>query len=215
MRVAVLASGRGSNFYQIGKAFKEGKISGEIVVLITNNRKARAIEKAEELGINWVFLNPKSFPSREDYDKKIVEILKFLKVDLVCLAGYMLVVTPVFIDAFPNRILNIHPSLLPSFPGLKPHWQALTYGVKISGATVHIVDKGVDTGPIVVQAAVPVLPEDMEDSLSERILRWEHRIYPQAVKWFVDGRVEVNGRNVLIKKADYSQLPVVPALEDF
>jgi phosphoribosylglycinamide formyltransferase-1 len=215
MRVAVLASGRGSNFYQIGKAFKEGKISGEIVVLITNNRKARAIEKAEELGINWVFLDPKSFPSREDYDKKIVEILKFLKVDLVCLAGYMLVVTPVFIDAFPNRILNIHPSLLPSFPGLKPHWQALTYGVKISGATVHIVDKGVDTGPIVVQAAVPVLPGDTESSLSERILKWEHRIYPQAVKWFVDGRVELNGRRVLVRGADYSKLPVVPSLEDF
>ncbi len=215
MRVAVLASGRGSNFYQIGKAFKEGKISGEIVVLITNNRKARAIEKAEELGINWVFLDPKSFPSREDYDRRIVEILKYLKVDLVCLAGYMLVVTPVFIDAFPNRILNIHPSLLPSFPGLKPHWQALTYGVKISGATVHIVDKGVDTGPIVVQAAVPVLPEDTESTLSERILKWEHRIYPQAVKWFVDGRVELNGRKVLVRGADYSKLPVVPSLEDF
>lgn len=135
--------------------------------------------------------------------------------ELVCLAGYKLIVSEVFIDAFPNRILNIHPSLLPSFPGLRAHWQAITYGVKISGATVHIVDKGMDTGPIVVQVAVPVSPEDTPDTLSERILKWEHRIYPQAVKWFVDGRVRIDGRNVIVDGADYGQLPVVPALEDF
>ncbi len=215
MRVAVLASGRGSNFFHIAKAFKDGKISGELVALITNNRKAGAISKAEELGINWLYFDPKLYPSREDYDEKIVSVLKHLKVDLVCLAGYKLLVSEVFIEAFPNRILNIHPSLLPSFPGLRPHWQAITYGVRISGATVHIVDKGVDTGPIVVQVAVPVSPFEDEENLSDKILRWEHRIYPQAVKWFVDGRIEVEGRRVFVRGADYSKLPVVPSLEDF
>ncbi|MEO2065298.1 MAG: phosphoribosylglycinamide formyltransferase, partial [Desulfurobacteriaceae bacterium] len=173
------------------------------------------IERAEKLGVNWLFFDPSSFPSREEYDRRIVSVLRYLNVDLVCLAGYMRVVSSVFIEAFPNRILNIHPSLLPSFPGLKPHWQAITYGVKISGATVHIVDKGVDTGPIVIQCAVPVSPEDTPETLSEKILKWEHRIYPQAVKWFVDGRVKVDGRKVTVEGADYGKLPVVPALEDF
>ena len=215
MRVAVLASGRGSNFEAIARAFIDGKIKGELVALIVNRRNTGAIERAEKLGINWLFVDPYSFPSREDYDRRLVEILKYLKVELVCLAGYKLIVSEVFVDAFPGRILNIHPSLLPSFPGLRAHWQAITYGVKISGATVHVVDKGVDTGPIVVQVAVPVSPEDTPDTLSEKVLRWEHRIYPQAVKWFVDGKVRVEGRKVVVEGADYSRLPVVPALEDF
>lgn len=215
MRVAVLASGRGSNFEAIAKAFLNGKIRGELVALIVNRRNAGAVERARRLGINWLFVDPFSFTSREDYDGRLVEILKHLKVDLVCLAGYMLIVSDVFVEAFPNRILNIHPSLLPSFPGLKPHWQAVTYGVRVSGATVHIVDKGVDTGPIVVQVAVPVSPEDTPETLADKVLKWEHRIYPQAVKWFVDGRVKVEGRKVVVDGADYSSLPVVPALEDF
>ncbi|WP_456342043.1 phosphoribosylglycinamide formyltransferase [Thermovibrio sp.] len=214
-RIAVLASGRGSNFEAIVRAVKEGKIEAEVVALIVDRKGIAAIERAERLGVNWLFVDPSSFPSREDYDAKIVAILKHLKVDLICLAGYMKIVTPVFVDAFPNRILNIHPTLLPSFPGLRPHWQAITYGVKISGATVHIVDKGVDTGPIVIQCAVPVSPEDTPETLSEKVLKWEHRIYPQAVKWFVDDRVRVEGRMVVVEGADYSKLPVVPALEDF
>jgi phosphoribosylglycinamide formyltransferase-1 len=146
---------------------------------------------------------------------RLVKILKHLGVELVCLAGYKKIVSPPFVEAFPNRILNIHPTLLPSFPGLKPHWQAITYGVKISGATVHLVDKGVDTGPIVVQCAVPVSPEDNPESLAEKVLKWEHRIYPQAVKWFTEGRVKIDGRKVVVEGADYSSLPVVPSLEDF
>ncbi len=215
MRVAVLASGRGTNFEAIVKAFKEGRIKGEVVALIVNRRNAEAVKRAERLGVNWLFVDPFSFPSREDYDKRLVEILKHLKVDLVCLAGYKLLVSELFVEAFPNRILNIHPSLLPSFPGLKPHWQAVTYGVKISGATVHIVDRGVDTGPIVVQAAVSISPEDTPQTLSEKVLAWEHRIYPQAVKWFSEGRVSIEGRKVVVSGADYTSLPVVPALEDF
>ena len=215
MKIAVLASGRGSNFEAIARAVKSGKIDGEIAVLIVDRKNIGAIERAERLGINWIYVDPYSHPSREDYDRKIVSILKYLQVDLVCLAGYMKIISEVFVDSFPNRIMNIHPALLPSFPGLKSHEKALQYGVKISGATVHFVDKGVDTGPIIVQVAVPVLPDDTPETLASRVLQFEHRIYPQAVKWFVDGRIEIKGRNVTVRDADYSSLPVVPALEDF
>ena len=215
MKIAVLASGRGSNFEVIARAVKSGKINGEIAVLIVDKKNIGAIEKAERLGINWIHVDARSYPSREDYDRKIVSILKYLQVDLVCLAGYMKIISEVFVDSFSNRIINIHPSLLPSFPGLKSHEKALKYGVKISGATVHFVDKGVDTGPIIVQVAVPVLPDDTPETLASRVLQFEHRIYPQAVKWFVDGRIEIKGRNVVVKDADYSSLSVVPALEDF
>jgi len=215
MKIAVLASGRGSNFEAIARAVKSGKIDGEIAVLIVDRKNIGAIERAEKLGINWIYVDARSHPSREDYDRKIVSILKYLQVDLVCLAGYMKIISEVFVDSFPNRIMNIHPALLPSFPGLKSHEKALQYGVKISGATVHFVDKGVDTGPIIVQVAVPVLPDDTPETLASRILQFEHRIYPQAVKWFVDGRIEIKGRNVVVRGADYSSLPVVPALEDF
>jgi phosphoribosylglycinamide formyltransferase-1 len=214
-RIAVLASGRGSNFEAIARAVLSGKIEAEVAVLIVDRKNIGAIERAEKLGINWIFVDPTGFPSREEYDSKIVAILKYLRVDLVCLAGYKKIVSAPFVDAFPGRIMNIHPTLLPSFPGLRPHEKTLKYGVNISGATVHFVDKGVDTGPIIVQAAVPVSPNDTPETLSERILKYEHRIYPQAVKWFVDGRIEVLGRRVIVKGADYSSLPVVPALEDF
>ena len=214
-RIAVLASGRGSNFEAIARAVLSGKIEAEVAVLIVDRKNIGAIERAEKLGINWIFVDPTGFPSREEYDSKIVAILKYLRVDLVCLAGYKKIVSAPFVDAFPGRIMNIHPTLLPSSPGLRPHEKTLKYGVNISGATVHFVDKGVDTGPIIVQAAVPVSPNDTPETLSERILKYEHRIYPQAVKWFVDGRIEVLGRRVIVKGADYSSLPVVPALEDF
>ncbi len=214
-KIAILASGRGSNFEAIARAVIEGKIEAEIAALIVDRRTAGAVERAEKLGINWLYVDPYSHPTREEYDRKLVSILKHLEVDLVCLAGYMKIVSEVFIDSFPNRIMNIHPTLLPSFPGLKPHKKAIAYGVNISGATVHFVDKGVDTGPIIVQAAVPVSPNDDEETLSSKILKLEHRIYPQAVKWFINGRIKVEGRRVLVEKADYTSLPVVPALEDF
>jgi phosphoribosylglycinamide formyltransferase-1 len=214
-RIAVLASGRGSNFEAIARAVLSGKIEAEVAVLIVDRKNIGAIERAEKLGINWIFVDPTGFPSREEYDSKIVAILKYLGVDLVCLAGYKKIVSAPFVDAFPGRIMNIHPTLLPSFPGLKPHEKVLKYGVNVSGATVHFVDKGVDTGPIIVQAVVPVFPNDTPETLSERVLRYEHTIYPQAVKWFVDGRIELSGRKVVVKGADYSSLPVVPALEDF
>ncbi len=215
MKIAVLASGRGSNFEAIAEAVKSGKINAEIAVLIVDKRKAGAIERAERFGINWIFVDPAGFPSREDYDRKVVSILKGIGIDLVCLAGYMRIITPPFVDSFKNRIMNIHPALLPSFQGLRAHERAIEYGVKVSGATVHFVDYGTDTGPVIVQAVVPVSPEDTPESLAKKVLKYEHRIYPQAVKWFVDGRISVNGRKVTVKGADYSSLPVVPSLEDF
>jgi phosphoribosylglycinamide formyltransferase-1 len=215
LKVGVLASGRGSNFEALAKAFQSGKIKGEIKVLIVDKRNAGAIERAKKYGINWIFVDAKSFPTREDYDSKIVSILKHLEVDLVCLAGYMRIVSPVFVNAFKNRIMNIHPAILPAFPGLNAQKKAVEYGVKVSGATVHFVDEGVDTGPVIIQAVVPVSPEDTEKTLSEKILKFEHRIYPQAVKWFAEGRIKVNGRKVIVEGADYNSLPVVPSLEDF
>jgi len=215
MKIAVLASGRGSNFEAIAKAVKFGKIKAEISALVVDRRNAGAIERAETFGINWIFVDPKGFPSREDYDRKLISILEKLEVNLVCLAGYMRIVTPPFVDAFKNRIMNIHPALLPSFQGLNVHQRAIEYGVKVSGATVHFVDYGTDTGPVIVQAVVPVSPDDDPESLAAKVLKFEHRIYPQAVKWFVEGRISVEGRKVTVREADYTSLPVVPALEDF
>jgi phosphoribosylglycinamide formyltransferase-1 len=215
MKIAVLASGRGSNFEAIAKAVKFGKIKAEISALVVDKRNAGAIERAETFGINWIFVDPKGFPSREDYDRKLISILEKLEVNLVCLAGYMRIVTPPFVDAFKNRIMNIHPALLPSFQGLNVHQRAIEYGVKVSGATVHFVDYGTDTGPVIVQAVVPVSPDDDPESLAAKVLKFEHRIYPQAVKWFVEGRISVEGRKVTVREADYTSLPVVPALEDF
>jgi len=214
-RIAVMASGRGTNFTAIAEAVLSGRIEAEIAVLVVNRRNAPVVDRAQSLGINWVFVDPKGFPSREEYDAKVVSILKHLEVDLVCLAGYMMVLTGVFVRAFEGRIMNIHPALLPSFPGLRAQKKAVDYGVKVSGATVHFVDEGVDTGPVIIQAVVPVSPSDTPESLSSKILAYEHRIYPQAVKWFVDGRIKLSGRRVTVEGADYSGLPVVPALEDF
>jgi phosphoribosylglycinamide formyltransferase-1 len=214
-RIAVMASGRGTNFTAIAEAVLSGRIEAEIAVLVVNRRNAPVVDRAQSLGINWVFVDPKGFPSREEYDAKVVSILKHLEVDLVCLAGYMMVLTGVFVRAFEGRIMNIHPALLPSFPGLRAQKKAVDYGVKVSGATVHFVDEGVDTGPVIIQAVVPVSPSDTPESLSSKILAYEHRIYPQAVKWFVDGRIKLSGRRVTVEGADYSCLPVVPALEDF
>ncbi|WP_457568504.1 phosphoribosylglycinamide formyltransferase [Desulfurobacterium sp.] len=215
MKIAVLASGRGSNFQKIAEAVKSGKIRAELALLVTDRETAGAINIAREFGINVCLLPFKKFPNRESYDKKIVSILKQEKVSLVCLAGYMRIVSQTFVKSFENRMMNIHPSLLPAFPGLNVHRKVLEYGAKFSGATVHFVDTGVDTGPIIIQATVPVKPQDTPDSLANRILKWEHRIYPQAIKWFVEGRITISGRKVTVNDASYASVPVVPALEDF
>ena len=206
IRLGALSSGRGSNLQAIIDACEVGKISAKIAVVVSDKSDALALERARRHRLMAVFLNPKEFPTREDYDERMVEILKQQAVDLVILAGYMRIVTPRLISAYPNRIMNIHPSLLPSFPGLRAPKQALEWGVKVSGCTVHFVNETVDQGPIIFQAAVPVFPEDTEESLSARILEQEHRILPQAIQYFAEGRLQVVGRRVMISsgKADPS-----------
>ena len=197
-RIAVLASGRGSNFIAIADAVREGKINGEIVLLFSNRPEAAAVETARERNITAEVLEPKGL-SREDYDAAIVKTLNAHEAELVLLAGYMKIVGPEIIKAFPNRIINIHPSLLPAFPGLGAQKQAIEYGAKVSGCTVHFVDEGVDTGPVILQATVPVHGDDTEETLAARILKEEHRLYPEAVRLFTEGKIQVEGRRVTLK----------------
>ncbi len=197
-RIGILASGRGSNMEAIIQACQAGTVPGEVVVVISNRGSAGALETARGLGVEARFMDPKPYGSREAYDRALVEALRARGVTLVCLAGYMKLVSKAFIDAFQDRILNIHPSLLPAFPGLGAHRQALDFGVKVSGCTVHLVELAMDAGPIVMQAAVPVLDGDDEERLSDRILAEEHRIYVEAVKAFCEGRVTVRDRHVTV-----------------
>lgn len=199
LTIGVLASGRGSNFQSIIDNIKSGYINAKIAVLITENANAYAIERAKNNNIETLVLIPKNFPDRDSYYKHIADELKKRSVDLVILAGFMRVAGKPLIERFKDRIMNIHPALLPSFPGLHGQKQALEYGVKIAGCTVHFVDEGVDTGPIIIQSAVPAYEDDTEDMLSERILKEEHRIFPLAVKLFAEGRLKVKGRKVFIE----------------
>ncbi len=199
LKLGVLASGRGSNFQSIIDSVESGYLNVEIRLLITDNPNAFAIERAKKHGIEYLVITPGTFSSKDEYFKGIAMELKNREVGLVVLAGFMRIVRKPLIDAFSNKIMNIHPAILPSFPGLHGQKQANDYGVKISGCTVHFVDEGMDTGPIIIQAAVPVSEEDTEDTLSERILKYEHRIYPVAIKLFSEGRIEVAGRKVKIK----------------
>jgi phosphoribosylglycinamide formyltransferase-1 len=200
LRVGVLASGRGSNFRALAEAAAAGRLEAAVVVLVSDRPGAPVLDIARDRGIEAVLVDPKQHPSREAHEKAVIGVLEERRVGLVCLAGYMRLLTGAFVGHFAGRLLNIHPSLLPAFPGLHPHRQALEHGVRISGATVHFVDEGVDTGPIVLQAAVPVLPDDTEARLSERILVEEHRLYPEAVRLFARGRLEIRGRRVHIRE---------------
>ena len=199
LRLAVLVSGRGSNLQAIIDAITEGRLHAVLALVISNKAEAQALERARTHGAPAVFLDPKATPGRDAYDAVILEHLRKHDVGLVALAGYMKIVTRVLIDAYANRIMNIHPSLLPSFPGLKAQQQALDWGAKVSGCTVHFVEEGVDTGPIIQQAAVPVLEGDTAESLEARILAQEHRIYPEAIQLFAEGCLTVEGRRVHIR----------------
>jgi phosphoribosylglycinamide formyltransferase 1 len=196
-RIGVLLSGRGSNFEALADSVAAGRIpNAEIAIVISNREGAPGIDKAAQRGIATKVLPSKGL-ERETYDRQIVPVLHEHQVDLVCLAGYMRLLSPFFVAAFPQRILNIHPSLLPSFPGLESQRQALEYGVKFAGCTVHFVDENLDAGPIVLQAAVPVRDDDTEASLSARILAEEHRTYSEAVKLVLEGRYKITGRRVV------------------
>jgi len=198
VRLGLLASGRGSNLQAIIDAVEAGKINARVAVVISDRPESQALDRARHHHLMAVFLNPSDFPTREDYDERIVEILKQQEVDLVILAGYMRIITTRLLVPYKMRIMNIHPSLLPSFPGLSAQKQALNWGVKITGCTVHFVDETVDQGPIILQAAVPVHPDDTEESLAVRILEEEHRILPEAIQFFAEGRLKVAGRKVVI-----------------
>jgi phosphoribosylglycinamide formyltransferase 1 len=202
LQLGVLASGRGSNLQALIDAIDSGTVQARIAVVISNKKDALALERARIHGVTDVFLDPKPYADmmdkREAYDHGILDILRKYDVDLVLLAGYMKIVTPVLIEAYRNRMMNIHPSLLPSFPGLEAQKQALEWAVKVSGCTVHFVTEGVDEGPIILQAAVPVLERDSPETLAARILVEEHKIYPRAVQLYAEGRLHVEGRRVRI-----------------
>ena len=190
-------SGRGSNFEALAESVTAGRIPGaEIVMVISNQPDALGLKRAEARGIATRLIPSKGL-QREAYDRQVVAALEEHKVDLICLAGYMRLLSPYFVAAFPKKILNIHPSLLPSFPGLESQKQALEHGVKFAGCTVHFVDENLDAGPIILQAVVPVLDSDDEHTLAERILKEEHRIYSEAVKIILEGKWRIEGRRVL------------------
>jgi phosphoribosylglycinamide formyltransferase-1 len=196
-RIGVLLSGRGSNFEALADSVSAGRIpKTEIAIVISNREGAPGIERAQQRGIPTKVIPSKGL-EREAYDRQVVAVLQAHKVDLICLAGYMRLLSPYFVAAFPQRILNIHPSLLPSFPGLESQRQALEYGVKFAGCTVHFVDENLDAGPIVLQAAILVRDDDTEATLSERILAEEHRIYSEAVKIVLEGKYKIAGRRVI------------------
>ena len=196
-RIGVLLSGRGSNFEALADQIAAGRIPGaEIAIVISNREDAPGLARAAARGIATKAIPSKGLP-REAYDTLVVAELRKANVDLVCLAGFMRLLSPYFVAAFPRRILNIHPSLLPSFPGLEAQRQALEYGVQFSGCTVHLVDESLDAGPILVQAAVPVRDDDTDESLSARILTEEHRIYAEAVRLVLSGRYRIEGRRVI------------------
>lgn len=197
--LGVLISGSGTNLQAIIDAIGRGKLKAEIRLVISNRADAYGLQRANKAGIRTLILDHRRFPSREAYDQKLAAELTAADVQLVVLAGFMRLLSGVMLRAFPNRIMNIHPALLPSFPGLHVQKAAVDYGVRFSGCTVFFVTEGVDDGPIIIQAVVPVHPEDTEDELAARILVQEHRIYPRAIALFQEGRLEVKGRRVLIK----------------
>jgi phosphoribosylglycinamide formyltransferase-1 len=205
LHVAVLASGRGSNLQAVIDAIEAKQVDARIVAVVSNKIDALALERARKHGLKDVFVDPKPFAgqpdSREAYDRELLDVLQQHDVELLLLAGYMKIVTTVLVDAYANRMMNIHPSLLPSFPGLDVQKKAIEWGCKLAGCTVHFVTEGVDEGPIILQAAVPIFDQDTPETLAARILEQEHKIYPRAVQLFGEGRLRVDGRRVFIEAA--------------
>jgi phosphoribosylglycinamide formyltransferase-1 len=198
LRIGVLASGSGTNLQAIIDACQKSIITAEVAMVITNKADAAAINRCEKARGPWHFVDHRNYPKRRDFEGQVVKILREARVELVLLAGFMRILGAYFIDSFPHAIMNIHPALLPAFPGLDAARQALEYGARFSGCTVHFVDKGVDTGPVILQAVVPVLENDTEDSLHARIQEQEHRIYPAAIQLFAEKRLQIEGRRVRI-----------------
>ncbi|MCX5751558.1 MAG: phosphoribosylglycinamide formyltransferase [Candidatus Saganbacteria bacterium] len=200
LKIGVLISGRGSNLQAIIDACEKGEVPAQVAVVISNKADAYGLERAKKHGIPAVVLEPKDFKDKDAYEKEIIGVFDKAGVGLVCLAGYMRIVGQELLKKYQGKMINIHPALLPSFPGLHGQKQALDYGVKVSGVTVHFVDEGCDTGPVILQTAVPVLENDTEGSLSDRILEQEHKLYPMAVKLIAEGKLRIKGRKVQILK---------------
>jgi len=194
-KLAVLVSGRGSNLQAIIDSIEKNNLAAEIALVLSNVPAAYALQRGKKHGLETVFLDPKTFSSRDDYEKKMIEVLQSKSIDLVCLAGFMRILGKKFVEAFAGKIINIHPSLLPAFPGLNVQEKALQRGVKFSGCTVHFVNEEVDGGPIILQAAVPIHDEDDVQSLSERILEQEHIIYPEAIRLIIENDIEFSGQH--------------------
>ncbi len=213
VKIGVLVSGRGTNLQALIDGIHSGKLQASIEKVISDNPQAYALERCRRHSIKHEVIERRHFASKKEFEEKLASSLE--GVELIVLAGFMRILTSSFLEKFPNRVINIHPSLIPAFQGLNAQKQAVDFGVKFSGCTVHLVDESVDGGPVIVQAVVPVLPQDTEESLSERILSYEHRILPQAVQWFSEDRVRLSGRKVYIEGARYGELPVNPALEKF
>lgn len=197
-KIAIFLSGRGSNFQAIHDAIQEGKINAEISLVFSNKKAAPGLQIALDRNLETLYLNAKEYDSREDYERAIITELQKRDIDLICLAGYMKILTPLLCTEYLNKIINIHPALLPSFPGLHVQQMAIDWGVRYSGATVHFVTPEVDMGPIILQAVVPVEQDDTEETLSARILKEEHKIYPESVRLYFEGKLEVCGRRVTI-----------------
>jgi phosphoribosylglycinamide formyltransferase-1 len=205
-RIGVLISGRGSNLQSIIDAIDDHRLDAQIAIVVSNREDAAGLKRATDAGIDTLCLGPRHYAGRDAYDRALAAALEARHVDLVCLAGFMRLVGPPLLAAFPDRILNIHPSLLPAFPGLDAQRQALQYGVRFTGATVHLVTAELDGGPIVLQSAVPVLDDDTVETLSQRILVEEHRIYPEAIHLVLDGEWSVNGRR-FVRQASARRRP--------
>ena len=198
-KLAVLVSGNGSNLQAIIDSIENNYLAAEISLVLSNVKDAYALERGKNHGLEVVFLDPKIYPNRANYEQKIIDLLLSKSIDLICLAGFMQILGKKFIEAFPGKIINIHPSLLPAFPGLDVQKKALEHGAKFSGCTVHFVNEEVDGGPIILQSVVPIHDEDDIESLSKRILEQEHIIYPEAIRLIMDGNIEISGRRVLRK----------------
>ncbi len=198
IRLGALASGGGSNVQSIIDQIESHRLDAQIAILLSDNPEAGVLKRAERHSVPYEVIRPADFETRAEHDRAMIDALKRREVELVILAGYMRIIAPEFVQAFPNRIMNIHPALLPAFPGVHVQQKAAAHGVRFSGCTVHFVDEGMDTGPIIVQAVVPVLPGDTGETLGARILKQEHRIYPEAIRLYLEGRLRVVGRHVLI-----------------
>ena len=207
LKLGILISGSGSNLQSIIDHIENGALKAAIKIVISNNPDAFGLVRAQKHGLPVAVLKHEDFKTREDFDTELIGILKNCEVDLVVLAGFMRILTPSFLKAFPLKIINIHPALLPSFPGVHGQKDAFEYGVKFSGCTVHFVDERVDSGPIIIQSVVPVLPDDTSETLAARILKEEHRIYPQAIQFIADDKIKISGRKVLIE--DTEKMPPV------